>query len=98
MKTTVPTFLHSSRLPKGEGGAANLLEEFQKPLRPVLDGLTYISNRGVSWWGNGASNEGTLRGLLREPTPRRIYVCKALLDAIFGPSTWRGVGGHKEGI
>jgi hypothetical protein len=34
----------------GEGGAANLLEEFQKPLRPVLDGLTYIANGGFSWW------------------------------------------------
>jgi hypothetical protein len=33
---------------EGEGGAANLLEEFQKPLRPVLDGLTYISNGGFS--------------------------------------------------
>jgi hypothetical protein len=35
---------------KGEGGAADLLEEFQKPLRPVLDGLTYIFNGGFSWW------------------------------------------------
>jgi len=33
-----------------EDGPGYLLEEFQKPLRPVLDGLTYISNGGFGWW------------------------------------------------
>jgi hypothetical protein len=81
---------------KGEGRAANLLEEFQKLLRPVLERFTYTSNGGVSRWGNGASNEKSLRGLLREISPGGIYVCKAVLDAIFAPSTWRGGGGQEE--
>jgi hypothetical protein len=33
---------------------------------------------------------------LREVSPRRIYVCKALLDAIFATSIPRGVGGGQE--
>jgi hypothetical protein len=32
--------------------------------------------------------EGNLRSL--------FYVCKVLPHAIFGPSTWRGVGGGQE--
>jgi hypothetical protein len=32
----------------GDGGAGYLLEEFQKLLRPVLDGLTYIANGSFS--------------------------------------------------
>ena len=83
---------------EGEGGAANLLEEFQKPLRPVPIGLTYIANGGFSWWYRGGPNGSSLRSLLKEPNHRGIYVCKALLDAIFVTSIPRGVGGHKEGL
>jgi hypothetical protein len=57
--------------------------------------LTYIANGGFSWWYRGP-NGSSLRGLLRRPTPRGIHVCKADGDAIFGLSTWRGVGGGQE--